>query len=945
MTGLSHRWLASLGAVCLALVAMSSGGMSLVRADEPAATLPSVAERFAKADVTEEPDFRRHLVPLLGKQGCNGRACHGSFQGQGGFRLSLFGYDFELDHEQLMAGEKPRVLKDDPENSPAVLKPLLDMPHKGGRRMEAGSWEYRVWIGWIQAGAKNVPDDDARKVVLEVTPSEIQFAKDGDTAQLKVLARWSDGIVEDVTPLCRYTTNDETIAPISPTGLVTAGVAGDTHVVIAYDNAVVPIPVLRPVSQFSGDKYPEVPAPTKIDELVVQKWKKLGLVPSPVADDAEFLRRVSLDLTGTLPTANEVEAFLADSTGDKRAKKIDELLARPAYSAWWATKLCDITGNNQNQLNNLGGLDQNRVSQDWYDWMRVRLERNEGYDKIVEGIVLATTRREGESIADLSKRMTTHYAPGSTTPFSDEPGLDWYWARRNFRQPDDRALGFAYTFLGIRIQCAQCHKHPFDQWTQKDFKEFTGFFKGVSYGVRPTDRKEYEQLFTDLGIDRKKGNGNDLRRELQKVLKEGKQIPFEEVYTVQAKAAPKRDNKKNDKEKKNPAPAPVATAKTLGGEMLDLTQYKDAREPLMAWLRDPANPYFARAMVNRVWANYFNVGIVHPADDLSLGNPPSNKALLDHLTAGFVEHKFDLKWLHREIVTSRVYQLSWKPNDTNLHDRKNFSRAIPRRLPAEVAYDAIVLSTASDEEALKLRDDVTRRAIGQPGTANSRNANAAKNGPISNYVLTVFGKSIRESNCECDRSNEASLLQKVWIANDGEMLGMIDRKDGFVQTTLRGPAEAAKVVEQAKVKKAKAGAGPRKGKGDELNYDNLISLLEKRIARLKKEKTPDAAKIETAEGKLVDLKARRDKARDEEAEAAKKVVAQAEQEIQQAQAKTAIDLDAAIRKAYLRTLSRYPTDAEIAAAKKFHTEAANPQEGLKGLVWALLNTKEFIVNH
>ncbi len=212
-------------------------------------------------------------------------------------------------------------------------------------------------------------------------------------------------------------------------------------------------------------------------------------------------------------------------------------------------------------------------------------------------------------------------------------------------------------------------------------------------------------------------------------------------------------------------------------------------------------------------------------------------------------------------------------------------------------------------------------------------------------MLTVFGKSIRESNCECDRSNEASLLQKVWIANDGEMLGMIDRKDGFVQTTLRGPAEAAKIVEQAKVKKAKAGAGPKKNKSDELNYDNLISLLEKRIAKLKKDKTPDAAKIETAEGKLVDLKARRDKAQAEEAEAAKKVVAQAEQEIQEAQAKTAIDLDATIRKAYLRTLSRLPTEAEVAAAKKFHTEAANPQEGLKGLVWALLNTKEFIVNH
>jgi hypothetical protein len=953
-----------------ALAIASPLAATVLSAAEPAtgeatATQPPVSARFAVAEVAEEPDFRRHLVPLMSKQGCNGRACHGSFQGQGNFRLSLFGYDFDLDHSQLTSKEEakadePRVLTSEPEESLAVLKPLLEVPHKGGRRMEKDTWEYRVWINWIKAGAKNVPANDTRKVTLDVEPKELAFTSADETTQLKVLARWSDGVVEDVTPLCRYTTNDEQLASVSEQGLVTSGDAGDTHIVVTYDNAVVPIPVIRPVSPLSGDSYPEVPTPTEIDRLVVQKWKKLGLVPSAVSDDAEFLRRVSIDMIGTLPTVKEVEAFLADSSADKRARKIDELLERPAYAAWWATRLSDFTGNNQNQLNNLNGLDANRVSQDWHDWLRVRLEKNMPYDELVAGIVLAKSRKPDDTLATYSARMSGHYHPDAKSSYAETEDLTWYWARRNFRQPDDRALSFAYTFLGIRIQCAQCHKHPFDQWSQQDFKEFTGFFKQAGYGVAPKDRKGYEEMLTALEIDKKKMNGGELRRELSKRMKAGETVPFEGVFLAEIKAAPAK-GKKADKDKKKPQPAPVQTARVLGGEKLDLSGVADVREPLMAWMRSPENPYFARAIVNRVWANYFNVGIVQPTDDLSLANPPSNKPLLDYLAQEFIAHKFDLKWLHRTIANSRVYQLGWKPNETNLNDLKNFSRAVPRRLPAEAAYDAILLATASDSEAERLSAAPGARAVGQPGTATSRNANAEKKSPISNYVLTVFGKSIRDSNCDCDRSNEASLLQKVWIANDGEMLALIDRKDGFVQQVLRGNAdqikEAQKTAAQAKANKK---PGKKTDKSAEtLNYDNLITLLERRIARLKKK--DDKAGVEVATAKLAELKAKRaaeaekvpaemtpednaaaDKPATDKPAGEAPVVAETKPE---ATSPTVMPIEEAVTRAYLRTLGRHPTEQEKALSLAYFHAAANPQEGIRGVVWALLNTKEFIVNH
>ena len=379
-----QHWILSL----VALVGMSGAS---VFADD---FVPPASQRFADADVAEVPDFQRHLVPLLGKLGCNGRACHGSFSGQGGFQLSLFGYDFEMDH----TGLTDRIDIDNPAASYALEKPTLTIPHEGGRRLDAGTWQYNLFHAWIAGGATNRSDDAAELVRLDVTPSEIQFTDAGQTQPLTVIAVWDDGTQEDVTCLCRFQSNDGPIAEVDADGVVTSGEPGDTYIVVFYDNGVSPVQVLRPLTDLLGANYPAVEASTTIDQLVIDKLMKLGIVPSETCDDAEFLRRVTLDITGTLPTSDEVRAFLSDESPDKRSRVINELLETPAYAAWWATQLSDVTGNNPQTLNNVTPVNT-RPSGDWFAWLQSRVAENVAYDDLVEGIVLARSRMPEESYA------------------------------------------------------------------------------------------------------------------------------------------------------------------------------------------------------------------------------------------------------------------------------------------------------------------------------------------------------------------------------------------------------------------------------------------------------------------------------------------------------------------------------------------------------------------
>lgn len=909
-----------------------------------------LSERFAPAGdngpaTSEVPSFQKHVSPLLGRLGCNGRACHGSFQGQGGFQLSLFGYDFRADYEALFSKDTGRVNFDNAQQSLILTKPTDADAHEGGKRFDANGWEYWVLRRWIESHDSYDPKAIQKLRHLEVSPSELRFDDLGQKAQLRVIACWEDGSREDVTGLSRFQSNDTAIAAIDERGVVTSGERGDTHVVVSYDSAVVPVAVLRPVSAQVDEKFPPIPTPTTVDQLVVNKLRKLGIVPSEICTDEEFLRRACLDVTGTLPTAAEVTAFCADSSASKRRDKIEELLNRPTYVAQWTTFLCDVTGNNDDQLRNFlpQGIDP---SHHWYRWIYQRLEENVPYDQIVEGIVTAVSRLPNESYRDYCEAMTDICQDESGEKFAERPGLPYFWARNNFKTSEDRVIGFAYSFLGVRIQCAQCHKHPFDQWSKEDFENFERLFNGVQANqnsMASDAKREYNQILDEIKVD-KSLKGNQLRKaigEMLKTDKEGRVFPFPEL--VISSSAKNKDKKAKGKEKSQP---PVTRAKLLGGQWVDLDA-ADVRGKLMEWLRAEDNPYFAKAIVNRVWAAYFGVGIVNPPDDLNLANAPSNAELLEYLASEFRRHQFDLKWLHREILNSDTYQRSWTTNESNALDKRNFSHSLLRRLPAEATHDAVRMALVNDSLAVQARDLQVVRAITRPGASSQAPRDDM------NYALSVFGRSIRESNCDCDRSSEPSLLQTVFLLNDRAVLGWLSDPqtswvasvaekygwplpNGQSQNKDRKPAQMLSQTTQQldKLEQQLSKADARLKQAEEKQQESLITATRQRREQLVKQ----IQKIKQLTERAPDLDASDEQAG--EATVPNRSVAESSgARMTEQQAKWIAE------QAYLRTLSRKPRDNEMEIALTYLRSENDPTQATENFLWSLVNTKEFIINH
>ena len=781
-----------------------------------AQTLKPASFRFASVKAEETPDFQKHVAPLLGRLGCNGRSCHGSFQGRGGFRLSLFGYDFNMDHAALMArstsGQGKRVDVQAVDTSLVLQKPTQETDHEGGQLFEVDSWEHRLLHRWIAAGAKGVeqPHELQR---LEITPHEVVFSSDALTAQLQVVAVWKDGSREDVTPLCRFRSNDDSLVTVDENGKLTSTKRGDTHIIAFYDNGVEAVSVMRAVSDRVGERYPKLNAATKIDGFVQAKLQKLGIVPSRLCSDSEFLRRVSIDLTGTLPTPEEVRQFLADPSKVKRQNKIDELLQRPAYAAWWANRLCDYTGCNPTQQAELG----QETSVQWYTWIYQRLLSNEAYDELIADIVKAKSRPGSQSFEEYAAEMTALYQDQTANQFSQRQTMPHYWSRRSLEKSEDKALAFAHSFLGIRLQCAQCHKHPFAPWTQDDFQQFSAFFDNVQFGVVAENDQKYRALAGKVGLNVRGKNGSPVRKDVLRRAQPGRSVPWREVYI-------------------KPRPTPTTLSLFRSGRV-ELKANDDPRAAIMEWMKQPNNPWFARAFVNRVWAGYFHVGIVDPPDDLNDANPPSHPGLLDWLTTEFIENGYDMKWLHRQIVSSHAYQRSWKPNETNREDWRNFSRAIPRRIPAEVVYDSVKQAVAASDQINEVRNDLTRRAIGHLSMHLS-----------GTYAMQVFGKPDRAVNCDCERVNQPTLLQSIFLHND--------------------------------------------------------PLIEQRLAG----------------SGWVDEVARR------ESKGMK------------------IDHTALVHEAWLRTVNRPPSATEAERADQHLQQSEAVSESLRDLLWALINTKEFILN-
>ncbi|MEO2015903.1 MAG: DUF1549 domain-containing protein [Fuerstiella sp.] len=789
------------------------------------------------------PDFQRHVIPLLGRLGCNGRTCHGSFQGKGGFNLSMFGYDFDADLTALANGDEPRVNTAAPEQSLILNKPTSDDEHGGGQRFERGGWEYQTLKNWIAGGANGVEDKPAMLLRFDVTPQSIVFERISESRQLQCVAVWADGQREDVTALTRFRTNNDTVAEVSDDGVITCRSPGDTYVVSFYDKGIFSSQVMMPVSDRTGNRYPTVETPTEVDRLVVQKLAPMGIVPSAICTDQEFLRRVSLDLVGTLPSSAEVQTFLADPSPEKRQHKVDDLLASEAYTTWWAVKLADLTGSNSQSL---GSTDMNSpASLQWNAWLTRRLKDNVGWDRIAAGIILATSRRPGQTYESYAAEQSLHMKRDDGTDFTapDNP-MHYYWFRGNNQTDTDRALTFGYTFMGVRLQCAQCHKHPFDQWSKDDFAKFAGFFKRIRPGIAPDAKSQQTHLKTKLGVPIKLDTAALRRQMYMRVSAEGLPIPWNEIWI--------------DRPSDKPWPARI-----LGGEEFELNEFEDPREPLAAWLFHKDNPYFAPAFVNRIWAHYFGIGIVDSPDDFNMANPPSNKALLSWLSDQFIANGFDIKWLHRTIANSHTYQRSSVTTPTNRTDERNFSRSLVRRMPAEVTIDAILRATARDDVAAKYLSDCTVRKIGQhPKSYQVRGID---------YSLLVFGKPRRMTNCDCERQDQPTLLQSLYVRNDSEVLGWLERSDGWLMSV-------AKELGQP------------------------LSTETKAVQRSPNEK------IETAfanDARTIEL----------------------------------------IGDAYLRTVNRKPTAAELQTSLDHISTTENTVEGLRDLMWALLNTQEFLTNH
>ena len=923
--------------------------------------IDSLRSRFqpdanGECDTKEVPDFQKHISPLLGRLGCNGRACHGSFQGQGGFMLSLFGYDFDLDHKALLDGKAGRVDVKDPLTSLILTKPVDADMHEGGVRFKEKGWEYWVLRKWIEAGAPKAGGAQTSIVQklrrLDVSPLEMVFDSKGKTQKLKAIAIWEDGSKEDVTSLCRFFSNDTSIAQINETGLITGGESGDTHVVVAYDNAVVPVSVLRPIGKPGQLKQEIAKAKTDIDRFVLTKLDKLGIVPSKEASDAEFFRRASLDVAGTLPTSDQVRKFLSDSSPNKRQKMIETLLESPGYAAFWTTFLCDMTGNNDDQLNNFSPLPKTS-SQHWYQWIYARIAKNVPYDQIVEGIVTAVSREPDESYREYCENMSRISNDDSGKSFAERSDMMYYWARNNQKTAEERAISFAYSFCGVRIQCAQCHKHPFDQWSKQDFDQFERLFDGVQANqssYMPDSKEDVEKIIGDLGIA-KSLKGNELRKRLQEIISksDGKTIPFPELFVRINKQSDK--DKKNIKDKKPTDGKKTPTARLLGSDYVDLSTVSDPREPLMEWLRREDNPYFSKAIVNRVWAHYFQVGIVNPPDDHNLANAPSNANLLDYLAKGFIENGYDLKWLHRTILNTATYQRSWESNKTNELDRRNFSHALLRRLPAETAYDALRIAVSSDKQARSMCNLEMDRAMTMAGSSAKSNGNNNKNG-ASVYALSVFGRSIRESNCDCDKSSDPSLLQTVFIRNDADVLkAMNDANTSWL----------SQVADKYHLTFTKADI--QKSKGMQQEEDRKLEKEKRNVEELDKKVRTYRKILETMadtkgnQNAIRDAKSRlslAEKRHNEAVESLEKLSSRTNTSTSAESASgTGIDqkrlLEAdeksLIEEAYLRTLSRMPSSAELQKSRSAFASAESPLNGISDVLWVLINSKEFILNH
>ncbi|HEV3140167.1 MAG TPA: DUF1549 and DUF1553 domain-containing protein, partial [Vicinamibacterales bacterium] len=633
-------------------------------------------------DVDLPINFANQIVPIFSKYNCNSGGCHGKISGQNGFRLSLLGFEPELDYATLVKENRGRrVSPSAPDRSLLLLKVTGTVPHGGGKRIDVGSDEYKILRRWVASGTPYGSETDTVVTRISVYP-EHHVTTRQNKAQFAVYAHYSDGSVEDVTSRTQYDSNDQEIAVVEPTGLArTLALSGEAAIMARYLGRVtvfritVPLGVAVPEWKFEPK--------TTVDVHTAKRWKELGIVPSELCTDEQFVRRVYLDITGTLPTPAQLKEFADDKAADKRDGLIDRLVDSAEYSYLFANKWADVLrvkrGNQQNQNRAFGTFV-------FHDWIRESIANDRPYDEFVRSIVGAV---------------------GDETKY---PPTVWY---KDIVTPDQFVDNVSQVFLGTRMQCAQCHHHPYEKWTQDDYWGL------AAYSGR-------------LGRKNVQVPGLTGQNQLSQ-----RQVLFTRPT---GSVINKRSNK-------------PAAIKPLDGEPVDVDADVDPRHKLVDWMVDPKNPFFAKAVANRCWAHFLGRGIVDPLDDMRITNPPSNPELLDALAQDFVDHKFSLKHLVKTSVKSRTYQLSATPNEFNKHDKQNYARYYPRRLSAEVLFDAVCQVTDSPTPFNGLPTDrhAPKRAIMLPDES------------FQSYFLDVFGRPQRLSACECERVDGANLAQVLHL--------------------------------------------------------------------------------------------------------------------------------------------------------------------------------------
>jgi hypothetical protein len=696
-----------------------SVSVSLIQDESIAKDLRIPLESTATSQVTvtgvgQEPliHFQRQIIPVFTKLGCNGGGCHGKISGQNGFRLSLLGFEPHEDHEFLVKESRGRRISPAvPHRSLLLTKGINEVPHGGGQRLDPDSYEYRLLWRWVAQGAPYGDASAPSVASIEIFPKSRRLAL-GESQQLSVVAKYTDGSIEDVTPAAVFESNDSSMAEVTPGGWVQLNhLVGDVAVMARFQGHVAVFNADIPTAASSNSLAAGMPAELRLPEPrnlvdihVLDKLRSLGVPASPDCDDATFLRRATLDIAGRLPTLEEVREFSADQSPSevKRDAVVDRLLDSEDYADYFAGKWGTILRNRRTT----GTLQFTNLA--FHQWIRQSLYENKTYDRFV------------------GELLTASGSPGNN------PAVSWF---AQVPDLDQRTEDAAQLFLGQRIQCARCHHHPYEKWSQADYAQMAAFFSLVS--KKTGDSTAEGEFYSRPGAPTAKHP------------KTGQALP----------------------------PA------GLDAEATTVAADEDPRTHLVDWMVNPENPFFAKALVNRYWKHFMGRGLVEPEDDMRITNPPSNPALMDALAGEFIQSGYDLKELVRLICRSRAYQFDSDALSENIDDRRSHSRYYPKRLTAEVLLDAVDRITQSRTSFTSMPPET--RAVALPDTG------------FGSYFLTVFGQPQSTTACECERSGEANLAQSLHLLNSEEVQGKLSADGGRAATLAAGDAsqDEAKIRE------------------------------------------------------------------------------------------------------------------------------------------------------